>query len=92
MPFQFVNLSECVHLRPPYMLTLTCTRSLLSFLLFSQIKSNWLLWVPFQFVNFRYVPPQLQASRGSGRVGEWDGRLVGRQCALCGPPLWQPPV
>jgi hypothetical protein len=24
------------------------------------VRSNWLLWVPFQFVNFRFVPPQLQ--------------------------------
>jgi len=26
------------------------------------VRSNWLLWVPFQFLNFRFVPPQLQAS------------------------------
>lgn len=34
------------------------------------MKSNWLLWVPFQFVNFRFVPPQLQV----GRRG-WSGAL-----------------
>eukprot|EP00887_Chlorella_sp_A99_P003864 scaffold11.g3864.t1 len=27
----------------------------------TMVRSNWLLWVPFQFVNFRWVPPQLQA-------------------------------
>ena len=36
------------------------------------IKSNWLLWVPFQFVNFRFVPPQLQAS-GATRIGGGGG-------------------
>ena len=25
-----------------------------------QVKSNWMLWVPFQFINFRFVPPHLQ--------------------------------
>ncbi|KAI7844014.1 hypothetical protein COHA_002551 [Chlorella ohadii] len=24
------------------------------------VKSNWMLWVPFQFINFRFVPPHLQ--------------------------------
>lgn len=35
----------------------------------TMVRSNWTLWVPFQFVNFRYVPPQLQARM------EWDGML-----------------
>jgi hypothetical protein len=26
----------------------------------SAVKANWALWVPAQFVNFRYVPPNLQ--------------------------------
>ena len=32
------------------------------------VRSNWLLWVPFQFINFRFVPPQLQVGR---RAGGW---------------------
>lgn len=28
--------------------------------LFGIVKSNWTLWVPFQFINFRYVPVNLQ--------------------------------
>jgi hypothetical protein len=24
------------------------------------VKSNWTLWVPFQFINFRFVPGNLQ--------------------------------
>jgi len=25
------------------------------------VVTNWYLWVPFQFINFRFVPPQLTA-------------------------------
>lgn len=28
--------------------------------LFTIIKSNWAVWVPFQFLNFRFVPVNLQ--------------------------------
>ncbi|GAB4814665.1 hypothetical protein N2152v2_001711 [Parachlorella kessleri] len=28
--------------------------------LFTIVRSNWMLWVPFQFFNFRYVPVNLQ--------------------------------
>uniref|UniRef100_A0A7S0VKF2 Uncharacterized protein n=1 Tax=Polytomella parva TaxID=51329 RepID=A0A7S0VKF2_9CHLO len=28
--------------------------------LFNTVRANWLLWVPAQFVNFRYVPPHLR--------------------------------
>lgn len=28
--------------------------------LFTIVKSNWVLWVPFQFINFRFVPQHLQ--------------------------------
>jgi len=28
--------------------------------LFTIVKSNWALWVPFNFLNFRYVPTSLQ--------------------------------
>ncbi len=28
--------------------------------LFTIIKSNWAVWVPFQFLNFRFVPVHLQ--------------------------------
>ncbi len=28
--------------------------------LFTIVKSNWVLWVPFQFLNFRFVPQHLQ--------------------------------
>ena len=27
----------------------------------TMVRSNWALWVPFQFLNFRFVPPALQA-------------------------------
>ena len=39
------------------------------------VRSNWLLWVPFQFINFRFVPPQLQVGgRGDGWLGGgWGG-------------------
>ncbi len=40
------------------------------------VRSNWLLWVPFQFVNFRFVPPQLQASL-------WGGAGWGRGTSSC---------
>jgi hypothetical protein len=26
----------------------------------SSIRANWVLWVPAQFLNFRFVPPQHQ--------------------------------
>ena len=29
--------------------------------LFTIIRSGWALWVPFQFINFRFVPVNLQA-------------------------------
>lgn len=28
--------------------------------LFTILRSNWALWVPFQFLNFRFVPVHLQ--------------------------------
>lgn len=28
--------------------------------LFAIVRSNWVLWVPFQFINFRFVPQHLQ--------------------------------
>lgn len=40
----------------------------------AQIKSNWMLWVPFQFVNFRFVPPHLQV--------EWGLLLAALCCCL----------
>lgn len=27
---------------------------------FSSVVANWQLWIPFQFLNFRFVPPQFQ--------------------------------
>ncbi|KAL4855073.1 PXMP2/4 family protein 2 [Chlorella vulgaris] len=36
------------------------------------MKSNWLLWVPFQFVNFRFVPPQLQVLMANGVALIWN--------------------
>ena len=26
------------------------------------VIANWKLWIPFQFINFRFVPQQLQVS------------------------------
>lgn len=27
---------------------------------FSSVLANWQLWIPFQFLNFRFVPQQFQ--------------------------------
>ncbi|KAK2076102.1 hypothetical protein QBZ16_001438 [Prototheca wickerhamii] len=35
-------------------------KSKLSNDLFTIVRSNWLLWVPFQFVNFGFIPAHLQ--------------------------------
>ncbi len=29
------------------------------------VIANWKLWIPFQFINFRLVPPPLQVSNTS---------------------------
>jgi hypothetical protein len=29
------------------------------------VQTNWKIWIPFQFLNFRFVPPQLQVRRRS---------------------------
>ncbi|KAL4436140.1 hypothetical protein ABPG77_005588 [Micractinium sp. CCAP 211/92] len=36
------------------------------------VRSNWLLWVPFQFVNFRFVPPQLQVLASNACALLWN--------------------
>ena len=28
----------------------------------SAVAANWKLWIPFQFINFRFVPQQLQVT------------------------------
>ncbi|KAH9675131.1 peroxisomal membrane 22 kDa (Mpv17/PMP22) family protein [Citrus sinensis] len=32
---------------------------------FSSVVANWQLWIPFQFLNFRFVPPQFQVNEVS---------------------------
>jgi hypothetical protein len=57
--------------------------------LFTMVKSNWALWVPFQFVNFSLVPVNLQVHAVHvqvvvGGVGGWQCRYggVGRMCCI----------
>ena len=52
------------------------------------VRSNWLLWVPFQFVNFRFVPPKLQASgAGAARAAVPCGRAGACGRVPCGRAL-----
>ena len=63
------------------------------------LRSNWALWVPFQFINFRFVPVKLQVW-GRRRVGGWVWRVGGwvDGCACAGggggvhPALENPPT
>ena len=50
------------------------------------MRSNWALWVPFQFVNFRFVPPSLQvcARRRGGRGTGGGRRGIGVSCGVVG--------
>ena len=34
--------------------------------------ANWKLWVPFQFLNFRFVPPQLQVAAANVCAVVWN--------------------
>lgn len=34
--------------------------------------ANWKLWVPFQFINFRFVPPQLQVAAANVCAVVWN--------------------
>ena len=43
------------------------------------VKSNWLLWVPFQFINFRFVPANLQVGAGTARQCLQQTRLPALQ-------------
>ncbi len=36
------------------------------------IVSNWKIWVPFQFINFRLVPPQLQVLAANVVALAWN--------------------
>jgi hypothetical protein len=40
--------------------------------LFTIVKSNWALWVPFNFLNFRYVPQSLQVLASNGAALLWN--------------------
>ena len=62
-------------------------KSKLSNDLFTIVRSNWLLWVPFQFVNFGFVPAHLQvwwadcfswqaAGVGEGVLSPWVALCV----------------
>ena len=34
--------------------------------------ANWKLWVPFQFLNFRFVPPQLTVAAANCCAVVWN--------------------
>jgi hypothetical protein len=53
------------------------------------IVSNWKLWVPFQFVNFRFVPPSLQVAAANACAVVWNVVLSLMSHAKPPPP---PPV
>lgn len=40
--------------------------------LFTIVKSNWVLWVPFQFINFRFVPQHLQVLASNVVALAWN--------------------
>lgn len=40
--------------------------------LFTIVQSNWMLWVPFQFVNFRFVPVHLQVLASNVVALAWN--------------------
>lgn len=40
--------------------------------LFTIVRSNWVLWVPFQFINFRFVPVQLQVLASNVVALAWN--------------------
>ena len=40
--------------------------------LFTIVKSNWALWVPFNFLNFRFVPQSLQVLASNGMALIWN--------------------
>lgn len=36
------------------------------------VTANWKLWIPFQFFNFRFVPPQLQVAAANVCALAWN--------------------
>ena len=36
------------------------------------VVANWKLWVPFQFINFRFVPPSLQVAAANVCAVVWN--------------------
>jgi len=36
------------------------------------VTANWKLWIPFQFLNFRFVPPQLQVAAANVCAMAWN--------------------
>ena len=36
------------------------------------VVANWKLWVPFQFINFRFVPPNLQVATANVFALLWN--------------------
>ncbi|KAL9425158.1 hypothetical protein AB3S75_032150 [Citrus x aurantiifolia] len=39
---------------------------------FSSVVANWQLWIPFQFLNFRFVPPQFQVLAANVIALAWN--------------------
>eukprot|EP00240_Pyramimonas_obovata_P015535 CAMPEP_0118935612 /NCGR_PEP_ID=MMETSP1169-20130426/15739_1 /TAXON_ID=36882 /ORGANISM="Pyramimonas obovata, Strain CCMP722" /LENGTH=282 /DNA_ID=CAMNT_0006878669 /DNA_START=49 /DNA_END=897 /DNA_ORIENTATION=+ len=39
------------------------------------VQTNWKIWIPFQFLNFRYVPPQLQVAAANIIALAWNTYL-----------------
>ena len=40
--------------------------------LFPAIKANWALWIPAQFINFRFVPPNLTVLSANVTALVWN--------------------
>lgn len=39
---------------------------------FSTLQSNWMVWVPYQFFNFKYVPVQFQVLANNACALFWN--------------------
>ncbi len=55
------------------------------------VVANWKLWVPFQFLNFRFVPPQLQVAAANACAVVWNVILSLLSHAQVAPPPPPPP-
>jgi hypothetical protein len=49
--------------------------------LFTSVKVNWTLWVPAQYINFKYVPVNLQV--GGSSAAQPPRSCTGHKCLQC---------